>query len=96
MYATDSRTWFDIVFTNRKNLLLNHSLFSISGYVMKSCCFISRLSIATDETPLSSHIVLDNVKIGNLRRKNRDHKKVPKQDEDAGNLQILLHSRSLF
>jgi len=25
-----------------------------------------------------------------------DHKKVPKQDEDAGNLQILLHLRSLF
>ena len=38
----------------------------------------------------------DNVKIGNLKRKNRDHKKVPKQDEDAGNLQILLHLRSLF
>jgi len=34
---------------------------------------------------------LDNVKIGNLKKKNRDHKKVPKQDEDAGNLQILLH-----
>jgi len=27
----------------------------------------------------------------------RDHKKVPKQDkEDTGNLQILLHLRSLF
>jgi len=39
---------------------------------------------------------LDNVKIGNLKKKNRDHKKVPKQDEDAGNLQILLHLRSLF
>jgi len=38
---------------------------------------------------------LDNVKIGNLKRKNRD-KKVPKQDEDAGNLQILLHLKSLF
>jgi len=36
-------------------------------------------------------IVLDNVKIGNLKRKNRVHKKVPKQDKDAGNLQILLH-----
>jgi len=35
---------------------------------------------------------LDNTKIGNLKRKNRDHK----QDEDAGNLQILLHLRSLF
>jgi len=33
---------------------------------------------------------IDNVKIGNLKRKNKDHKKVPKQDEDAGNLQILL------
>jgi len=39
---------------------------------------------------------LDNVKIGNLKSKNRDHKKVPKQDEDTGNLQILLHLRSLF
>jgi len=39
--------------------------------------------------------LLDNVKIGNLERKNRDHK-VPKQDEDTGNLQILLHLRSLF
>jgi len=29
---------------------------------------------------------LDNVKIGNLKKKNRDHKKVPKQDEDNGNL----------
>jgi len=28
---------------------------------------------------------LGNVKIGNLK-KNRDHKKVPKQDEDTGNL----------
>jgi len=26
----------------------------------------------------------DDVKIGNLKKKNRDHKKVPKQDEDAG------------
>jgi len=26
---------------------------------------------------------LDNVKIDNLKRKNRDHKKVPKQDEDT-------------
>ena len=33
---------------------------------------------------LTVHNVLDNVKIGNLKRKNRDHKKVPKQDEDAG------------
>jgi len=40
--------------------------------------------------------LLDNVKIGNLKRKNRDHKKVPKQDEDTGNMQILLHLRSLF
>ena len=36
------------------------------------------------------------LKIGNLKKKNRDHKKVPKQDEDAGSLQILLHLRSLF
>jgi len=41
-------------------------------------------------------IKLDNVKIGNLKRKKRDHKNVPKQDEDAGNLQILLHLRFLF
>jgi len=41
-------------------------------------------------------LLLDNVKIGNLTRKNRDYKKVSKQDEDAGNLQILLHLRSLF
>jgi len=33
---------------------------------------------------------LDNVKIDNLRRKNRDHKKVSKQDEDTGNLQIQI------
>jgi len=39
---------------------------------------------------------LDNVKISNLIKKNRDHKKVLKQDEDAGNLQILLYLRSLF
>jgi len=39
---------------------------------------------------------LDNVKVVNLKRKNRDHKKVPKEDEDTGNLQILLHLRSLF
>jgi len=39
---------------------------------------------------------LNNVKIGNLKRKNRDHKKVHKQDEDTANLQILLHLRSLF
>jgi len=39
---------------------------------------------------------LDNVKIGNLKRKNRDHKNIPKQDEDTGNLLILLHLRSLF
>jgi len=40
--------------------------------------------------------LLDNVKIGNLKRKNRDHNKVPKQNKDTGNLQILLHLRSLF
>jgi len=40
-------------------------------------------------------IGLDNVKIGNLKKKNRDQK-VPKQDEDAGNMQILLHLRSYF
>jgi len=39
---------------------------------------------------------LDNVKIGSLKRKNRDHKKVPKQDKGTANLQTLLHLRSLF
>jgi len=39
---------------------------------------------------------LDNVKIGNLKGRTGIIKKVPKQDEDIGNLQILLHSRSLF
>jgi len=39
--------------------------------------------------------LLDNVKIGNLKKKKGDHK-IPKQDEDTGNLQILLHLRSLF
>jgi len=39
---------------------------------------------------------LDIVKIGNLKMKNRDHKKILKQDEDTGCLQILLHLRSLF
>jgi len=34
--------------------------------------------------------------LDNLKKKNGDHKKVPKQGEDAGNLQILLHLRSLF
>jgi len=28
--------------------------------------------------------------------KNKNHKKVPKQDEDTSNLQILLHLKSLF
>jgi len=31
-----------------------------------------------------------------LKQKNRDPKEVPKQDEDTGNLQILLHLRFLF
>jgi len=31
-----------------------------------------------------------------MKKKNRDYEKVPKQDEDASNLQILLHLRSLF
>ena len=29
-------------------------------------------------------------KFGNLKRKNRDCKKVPKQDKDTGNYQITL------
>ena len=36
-----------------------------------------------------------NVKIDNLKRR-IGIIKVPKQDEDTGNLQILLHLRSLF
>jgi len=39
--------------------------------------------------------MLDNVKIGNLK-KSIGIIKIPKQDEDAGNLQILLHLKSLF
>jgi len=39
---------------------------------------------------------IDNVKFGILKKKNRDHKKVPKEDEVTGALQILLHLRSLF
>jgi len=31
-----------------------------------------------------------------LKKKNKDHKKVPKQDEDTGNFQILFHLWSLF
>jgi len=46
------------------------------------------------------HIPINNkwprVKIGNLKKKNKDHKKALKQDEDAGSLQILLHLRSLY
>jgi len=40
--------------------------------------------------------MLDNIKIGNLKKKNRHHKKAPKQDEDADKFQILLHLRPLF
>jgi len=32
--------------------------------------------------------------VGNLKKKNRNYQQVPKQDEDTGNLQILLHLRS--
>jgi len=40
---------------------------------------------------------LDNVKIGNLKGKNRDHKKyLNKMKMHAGNLQVLLQLRSLF
>jgi len=35
------------------------------------------------------------LKISNLKE-DRDHRKVPKQDEDTGYLQILLHLTSLF
>jgi len=41
-------------------------------------------------------ILLDNVEIGNFKKKNWDHKKVPKQDEDTDKLQFTLHLRSLF
>ena len=62
---------------------------------------LSILTILQDHAGLHVFLMalieqLDNVKIDNLKRKNRDHKKVPKQDKDAGNLQILLHLRSLF
>jgi len=52
----------------------------------------------TDRDKLKQSIYnkLDNVKFCNLKKKNRDHKKLPKQDKDNGNLQILLHLRSLF
>jgi len=30
--------------------------------------------------------LLDTIKIDNLKKKNRDHKKVPKPGEDTGNL----------
>jgi len=40
--------------------------------------------------------ILDNVKISNLKRRIEIMRKVPKQDEDTGNLQALLHLRSLF
>ena len=40
---------------------------------------------------ITGHKNLKRPKIGNLKKKNRNHKKVPKQDEDTGNLQILLH-----
>jgi len=36
------------------------------------------------------------VKIGNLKKKNRDHKKYLKKIKDTGYLQILLHLRLLF
>jgi len=36
--------------------------------------------------PGESRISTRLCKIGNLKKKNRDHKKVSKQDEDTGNL----------
>jgi len=42
---------------------------------------------------LALNIKLDNFyKIGNLKK----NRKVPKHNKDTGNLQILLHLRSLF
>jgi len=40
----------------------------------------------TDHIHTKLSLILDNVKIGNLKKKNGDHKKVLKQDKDTGNL----------
>jgi len=45
---------------------------------------------------LINRSILDNIKIGNLKRRVGIIKNIPKQDEDTGSLQILLHLRSLF
>ena len=66
-----------------------HNVFSLA-------CYLTTIIIHLTAYSKTKLVILDNVKIGNLKRKNRDHKKVPKQDEDTGNLQILLHLRSLF
>jgi len=58
------------------------------------CILISWISLFPLKNQLFSNYLewfdicgmLDNVKIGNLKKKNRDHKKVPKQDKDASNL----------
>jgi len=82
--------------------LLNEKKFASSGTL--TCIFSVNSCCATTYTKTQSHYnksitklkKLDNVKIGNLKRKNRDHKIILKQDEDTGNLQILLHLRFLF
>jgi len=58
---------------------------------MSSSCICDRISTAGSLVSYVFIYLLDNVKIGYLKRKNRDHKKAPKQDENTGNLQILLH-----
>jgi len=61
---------------------------------VNSCCVTTYTTTQNHYNAITGHKKLkkiDNVKIGNLKKKNRDHKKVFKQDEDTGNLQILLH-----
>jgi len=50
------------------------------------CCCYDKLVVIWPFSMEIYFLTIDYVKIGNLKRKNRDHKKVPKQDEDAGNL----------
>jgi len=58
------------IYKHRKSILLSSYFEAGDVKKYKTSCLLYRL---------------DNVKIGNLKRKNRDHKKVPKQDEDTSN-----------
>ena len=62
-------------------------------YISKvnSCC-------ATTYTKTQNHYIksITGLKKTVVKIKNRDHKKIPKQDEHIGYLQILLQLRSLF